>query len=236
MPKLIISKDFLRHFREKRLIYKFRNEQRYRDIRYRQYRGKYNESGALYSSLAGKLNDSYIVMRLASHLQKEEIPRIKCLAGFVQQFIKLLLRKTPETGTFTYSSALIFELKGFVIMIDTFQRKMQQEIFHLLHLYMDEKEFTNSNLQICSEDIRNLHQLTDHYFELLKERYDHFTRLLQKESHEEYAIIITSETGKRLLELIEVIEKSFLGIYDTLYLLESWKTRLRQREMQEVYN
>jgi len=237
MSILFISKDFLRHFRDKPIPYELQNEMRYRNIRYRQYRGKYDEAGALYSSLSGKLRDDQILMRLACHMKKEDIPRMKYLVYIVQQVIKVLVKdssKKPYASS--YCPVLIFELRALAVTLNTFQRKMQRDTLSHLQLYMTKNKFSNPDQLICSEDVHSFQRLTDHFLDLMKEVYDHFNRLLQKESYNEKAIMSISKTGKYFPELIELIEKMFIGLYDIQCLMEKWKTRLRQREMQEVYN
>jgi len=237
MPQLNISKDFLLHFRENPVEYKLSIGRRYRSLKYRQYKGRHNLAQTLYPELSGITNDNEILLRLTNHLQEEELPRALYLRNFVQQFIKRL--NSLRTNRAHHSSPegiLPHQLSDFAFTIDRFLDKMQKRVLLILRTYMAEKNQVGPEQIICSEDIGHFHKLMDHYFELLKEWYDHFNKFLQIESHDENAIIITTETGKYLLRLTEFIERSFPGVFETLYLLEKWKERMQEREMQEVYN
>lgn len=234
MQHLHLHKRFINQFRFNHIIYPCREEKQYRQFRFRQFAGPKNEIKGIGKFFVRNMTEKALIVRIINQLESDYTTNYILLQRYTQNFAKQLsaqIRKGP--GTSTCCSRLLSVIQPFLLLINSFHEKAQNELLENLKSIAANKK---RPVDTTSDDVNDIMLLTGRFSDTLVDYCETFDSFLYNESQNTCDVAVTTYIGQYLLQLANLLERLFSSITSAQRLLNSWKVQLAYRENQELYN
>lgn len=182
------------------------------------------------------LSDDLRIRRLIDKLQSADISASDKLLAYIQnlhQLFRSFAFSEPATAGYYYS--LLGSLKGFYLLVESFQQ-LQKEFLKTLDDVLLLKKKERDTICFCQVQAgRVLNKFPALVNQLL--RYNgHFRNLISNESKDQAGIAVIKRGEQLLLHLINYTDDLLITTESTQASATAWLSFLDKIEWQEVYN
>jgi hypothetical protein len=232
--------SFVKQFRQQPEFYTGIEETPYENILLRSYDKSQTDIHALGKVLSDQLTDNSLIHRLLVKLTNTDTPATGRLSAFVYDIInELATLAAEEPYTAQYYNLLIEVLTAYLELLHEFQLNGSQTLSDKLTEYFTMEATAGNNMDVYSEEVRNLQNTIQNFLYQFGEFYEYFHMLLQKESEgneNQKGVMVTTQVSCYLETLIDSTEKLLINTESTLDMLCTWETAALNREARELFN
>jgi hypothetical protein len=222
------NKSFLNNFRPGDEILPFAEERQYKGLFFRQYKGSKKEIPFLGESLIYKIDEADISRKIISKIEKEDIPVLQQISGFVygfRQIIQSFAGREPFCSG--YYQKLQFLLNPFYSVISSYKENTLKKVKHTL-IHTDAQTIYRQSTATCHE--------MEEFSKRLRKYYDRFDFLLRGQTPGCSNVATVSRMEQYQRQLVTLLEKALVITHSTELLMKKTNDPLSDLELQELYN
>ena len=228
---------FLNQFHQECIGYPGKKAQQFKTLLFRQFAGKKHEISRLVPSVEQKLEDSEVICQLMSQLENENIPDYCRLSNFARKVKRQVsCYVMNEHFTTKYYKMVLGILDPFIRLVDDFHDKAQRVLLNKLKALHEVEKNLTKNTFISSDETDDLIVIMEQFLDYLYEYHNDFNSCIDKDSDGLKGVAVNTYMEHYMINLVSLIEKLMYDTKSTQTLLQCWKTKLANRELQAIYN